>query len=110
MVVMAYRTQDRVADFGFSLEFQPEIGWRVYIVFLPVNDQELCFPYQSADRNGRHYVDWAARIGSLGEARIVAELWAEIARRYQHSDVRIRNNDTAADKAPTATPPRFDAA
>lgn len=33
MTVMDYRTRDGLADYGFSVEFRPAIGWRVYIVF-----------------------------------------------------------------------------
>jgi len=32
MVVMDYRTQDRLTDYGFSIEFQSDIGWRAYII------------------------------------------------------------------------------
>ncbi|HKS51991.1 MAG TPA: hypothetical protein VJS67_08990 [Pseudonocardiaceae bacterium] len=111
MVVMAYRTHDHIADFGFSLEYQPEIGWRVYVVFYHhrINDRARRFPYQSVDRNGRHYVDWDGRIGSLGEARIVAELWAEIVKDYQRAEVRTKSNEAATRKTPT-TKPRPDAA
>jgi hypothetical protein len=33
MAVMDYRTRDELADYGFSIEFQLDIGWRVYIIF-----------------------------------------------------------------------------
>ncbi len=33
MVVRDYRTQDGLADYGFSIEFQSDVGWRVYIIF-----------------------------------------------------------------------------
>jgi hypothetical protein len=83
---MGYRTQDGLADYGFSIEFQPEMGWRVYIIFdsfhQDYNSHEL--PHQSVE-DGRRYVDWAAKLGSLGEARIVAALWAELAQRYQRT-------------------------
>jgi hypothetical protein len=35
MAVMNYRTQDGCADYGFSIEFEPDKGWRIYIVFDP---------------------------------------------------------------------------
>lgn len=97
MVVMAYTTQDRLADYGFSIEFQSGTGWRVYIVFLPYHqnhNEGSRLPYLSTDRKGRRYVDWSAEIDSLGEARTVAELWAEIAQSYQHAGARFENGST----------------
>jgi hypothetical protein len=86
MTVMDYRTQDGLADYGFSIEFQPEIGWRVYIIFdsFHQDNNSHKLPYHSAG-DGRRYVDWAAKIGSLGEARTVAALWAELAQRYRRT-------------------------
>ena len=85
MVVMDYRTQDRLADYGFSIEFQPDVGWRVYIVFQPLPDHvdDLQLPYQAIDRNRRRYVNWSAKLDNLAEARTVAALWAELIHRYQ---------------------------
>jgi hypothetical protein len=28
-----YWTQDGLADYGFSIEFQADVGWRAYIIF-----------------------------------------------------------------------------
>lgn len=81
MAVMEYRTRDGVADYGFSIEFQPDIGWRIYIIFQPSyqgHDDTLQLPYQSIDSNGRRYVDWSSKIDNLGDARTVAALWAEL--------------------------------
>jgi hypothetical protein len=86
MVVMHYRTQDGLADYGFSIEFQPDRGWRVYVVFDPFHkgqDDSPKLPYQSKDDNGHRYVDWPSKFDSLGDAKTVAELWAELAQRYQ---------------------------
>lgn len=33
MVVRDCRMQDGLADYGFSIEFQSDVGWRVYIIF-----------------------------------------------------------------------------
>jgi hypothetical protein len=33
MAVMNYRTQDGLADYAFSIEFQSDVGWRTYIIF-----------------------------------------------------------------------------
>lgn len=33
MAVRNYRTQGGLADYGFSIEFQSDVGWRVYIIF-----------------------------------------------------------------------------
>jgi hypothetical protein len=49
MAVIDYRTRDGLADYGFSIEFQPGKGWRVYIIFQPFNhghDDNLDLPYQ----------------------------------------------------------------
>ena len=87
MTVMDYRTQDGLADFGFSIEFRPDRGWRVYIIFDSFhqrNNDSYKLPYQSVE-DGRRYVDWSPKLGSLGEARTVAALWAELAQRYQRT-------------------------
>lgn len=88
MVAMDYRTRDGLADYGFSIEFQPDVGWRVYIIFEPFqhghNDSGK-LPYQSIDGAKRRYVDWSPKLDSLGEAKTVAGLWAEVAQCYQRS-------------------------
>lgn len=84
MTVMDYRTRDGLADIGFSIEFQPDIGWRVYIVFDSFyrgRDRDRDLPYQSLDRAGRRYVNWSPKIDTLGEAKVVAGVWAELAQR-----------------------------
>jgi hypothetical protein len=103
MVVMAYRTRDRLADYGFSIEFQSDSGWRVYLVFLPhhQNDKDSRLPYLSIDHVGRRYVDWSGYINDLGEARTVAELWAEIAQSHQRSGVQSENDAAAVKNAST---------
>lgn len=86
MAVMDYRTRDGLADYGFSIEFQSDTGWRVYIVFqsfLQHRDNSVQLPYQSIDGNGRRYVDWSGRLDNLGDAKAVAALWAELAERSQ---------------------------
>jgi hypothetical protein len=86
MTVMNYRTRDGLADYGFSIDYEPSIGWRVYIVFQPYHqgdDDGLPIPYQSIDDRGRRYVDWPTKIDSLGDAKTIASLWAEVAQRYQ---------------------------
>jgi hypothetical protein len=88
MAVMDYRTQDGLADFGFSIEFQSDIGWRVYTIFQPFHhdhDDNLQLPQQSIDRNGRRYVNWSSKLDSLGDAKTVAALWAELIHRYQRT-------------------------
>jgi hypothetical protein len=91
MVVMDYRTQDGLVDYGFSIEFQPDPGWRIYIVFRSCHqslEEDTQSPYQAVDRHGRHYVNWSARLDSLGDARTVAALWAEITQRYKYTRER----------------------
>lgn len=98
MAVMDYRTRNGLADYGFSLEFQPDAGWRVYIAFQPSchNDAEnLQLPYQSIDRDGRCYVNWPSRLDSLGDAKTVAALWAELTQRHQLTQEQRRANNKA---------------
>jgi hypothetical protein len=85
MTVMSYRTQDGLADYGFSIEFESSKGWQIYIVFEPFhagNNNSHKLPYQSVE-DGRRRVDWSSKLDSLGEAKTVAALWAELAQRYQ---------------------------
>jgi hypothetical protein len=89
MVVMDYRTQDGLAHYGFSIEFQPDRGWRVYILFDSFrkgqNDGPQS-PYDALDNDGRRYVDWRSKLDSPADARAVAELWAELV----HGDQRAQ--------------------
>ncbi|MGH3478163.1 MAG: hypothetical protein ACRDRY_01305 [Pseudonocardiaceae bacterium] len=101
MAVMDYRTQDGLADYGFAIEFQPNGGWRVYIIFLPLHqdyDDGRQLPYQSIDRHGRRYVNWSSKLDSLGEAKTVAALWAELVQRYQRSQERTRASPAGPDR------------
>ena len=79
MAVMDYQTQDRLADYGFSIEFRSDVGWRVYIIFEPFqgHDDSLESPYQSIDGDERRYVDWSPKLDNLGEAKAVVRLWSE---------------------------------
>jgi hypothetical protein len=88
MVVMAYRTQDGLSDYGFSIEFESIEGWKVYIIFAPSirgRDDSSRFPYQSVAADGRRYVDWPSKVDNLGDAKTVAQLWAESAQSYQRT-------------------------
>jgi hypothetical protein len=88
MPVMDYRTQDGLAEYGFSIEFESGLGWRVYIIFEPFHqghNDNLRLPYQSIDRDGRRYVDWSSKLDGLGDAKTVAALWAELVERYQRT-------------------------
>src|SRR5262249_14310743 len=113
MAILAYRTQDGLADYGFSIEFLPDIGWRIYIVFAPGHQNEgesPRFPYQATDKHGRDYVDWSARIENLGEAKVVAELWAELTRCYQRIGAQVTDNEVAIEAPKTEPKPRTNAA
>jgi hypothetical protein len=91
MAVLDYRTRDGLADYGFSIEFDPNVGWRVYIVFQPLygdRDGSLQLPYQSTDGKGRRYVNWSPKLDSLGDAKTVAALWAELSHRHQYIPVQ----------------------
>jgi hypothetical protein len=62
MAVMDYRTRDGCVDYGFSIDYEPSRGWRVYIIFQPFHQghvDNLILPYQSVDDKGRRYVDWS---------------------------------------------------
>jgi hypothetical protein len=113
MTVMNYRTKDGLADYGFSIEYQPSIGWRVYIIFRPFHqdhDDNVRLPHQSTDDSGRSYVNWAAKVDSLGEARSVAELWADMIQRYERAAAEKKCDNAAARKPSTPRGLRTDAA
>jgi len=110
MVVMDYHTRDGLSDYGFSIEFQYNLGWRVYIVFQSphhIEGEDVRSPYQAVDRDGRHYVNWAGKLGSLGEAKTVAALWAEIDQRYQRTQGADRNLNEADRNPSTDTVSRL---
>jgi hypothetical protein len=84
IMVVDCQTNDGLAHFGFSIEFQQDTGWRVFIIFDPFHrdrDHPLDLPYQSVDNAGRRYVDWSAKINTLDEAKIVARTWSELIHR-----------------------------
>lgn len=86
MAVMTYRTRDGLADYGFSIDYQSSAGWRVYIVFESVRHgggDSLALPYQAIDTDGRRYVDWSEKLDNLGDAKMVAELWAEVVQGFR---------------------------
>ncbi|MGH3822267.1 MAG: hypothetical protein ACRDRA_05430 [Pseudonocardiaceae bacterium] len=88
MTVMIYQTRDGRAEYGFSIDYEPDRGWRAYIVFRPFHQDgsnNLKLPYQSTDSKGRHYVNWSEKLDNLGDAKAVAALWAEVAQRYQNT-------------------------
>ena len=91
MVVMDYRTRDGLADYGFSIEFMSDAGWRAYVIFHPFShspDQSQDLPYQAIDDKGRRYVDWPQKLNSLGEAKTVAGLWAELVDHYRRDQAQ----------------------
>jgi hypothetical protein len=97
MAVMDYWTQDGLSNYGFSIEFQPDRGWRVYIGFRPLyqgDNGNPKLPHQAMDDRGRYYVDWPTRVDSLGDAKTVAALWAENVEHYTRQRVQS-NNDKA---------------
>ena len=91
MVVMDYRTRDGLADYGFSIEFISDVGWRVYVIFQPFSrslHQSQDLSYQAIDDKGRRYVDWSQKLNSLGEAKTVAGLWAELVDHYRRDQAQ----------------------
>lgn len=88
MAVMDYRTRDGLVEYGFSIEFEPAGGWRIYIMLDPFckdQDDTPQLPYQSVDNDGRRYVDWSSKLDNLGDAKTVAAVWAELVQRYQRA-------------------------
>jgi hypothetical protein len=93
MTVMDYRTRDGFTDYGFAIDFQPDIGWRVYIVFQSFrqgNDDSPPLPYQSIDPTGRRYVDWSEKLDNLEDAKKVAARWAELVQGYRRDQEKKR--------------------
>jgi hypothetical protein len=104
MTVMDYRTRDGLADYGFSIEYRPGVGWRAYVVFFPIDiprSGSMLLPYQSVDHDGRPYIDWSGRIASLGDAKTVAALWAELIQRHH------ANEDEGANRSVINKPGRI---
>jgi hypothetical protein len=102
MIVMDYRTQDGLVDYGFSIEFRPDLGWRIYIVFQSCCqglEEDTQSPYQAVDRHERRYVNWSAKLDSLADARTVAALWAEITHRYHYSTTAKHSNKKEAKRS-----------
>ncbi len=98
MAVMHYRTRDGLADYGFAIEYEADGSWRVCIVFQPIyqsHHRNMNLPHQSIDDKGRCYVDWPAKIDSLGDAKTVAALWAELIHNYQCAQKLTAANDRA---------------
>jgi len=112
MAVMDYQTRDGLDNYSFAIEFLPDIGWRVYVVFQPfrLHDDGTALPHQSIDRNGRRYVDWPVRIDYLGDARTVAAAWAELIQRDRRAEVRAKNPNRAATRLKRRDQPTTDAA
>jgi hypothetical protein len=102
MTVMAYQTQDGLADYGFSIEYQSDVGWRAYIIFEPLRQEgcngNLNLLYQSVDCDGRRYVNWSSKLDSLGDAKTVATLWAEMIQRYRRTQTQRNNSPTGSDR------------
>ncbi len=109
MAVMDYWTQNGLANYGFSIEFQPGTGCRVYIVFRPRyqdNDDNSNLPHRTTDGSRRSYVEWPARIDSLGDAKTVAALWAENTERYTRERSRSSNGEAKSPAANNRRRPR----
>jgi hypothetical protein len=94
MAVMDYQTQDRLADYGFSIEFRSDVDWRVYIIFesFQGHDDSLESPYQSIDGDERRYVDWSPKLDNLGEAKAVEGSGRSLGapNLVTHAQVRVR--------------------
>jgi hypothetical protein len=99
-VLMEHRTQDGLVDYGFSIEYQPSGGWRVYIIFqsLGETDEDRSWPYQAIDSNGRRYVDWSGKLENLEDAKKLAGIWAELVHRYQGAQRQTRATTPGPDR------------
>lgn len=84
MDVMYYRTQDGLADYGFSFEPQPDGTWRAYV------ERQPSYGTRSTDAHsthrlsagGRKFVCWTTAFRTEAEARAVAQRWADSTQRY----------------------------
>lgn len=78
-----YRTQDGLADYGFSFEQQSGGAWRAYIVSQPAygtRDTSLIKTHRMHD--GRYYVCWTPEPRTLEDLKKVVRLWADRTQRY----------------------------
>jgi tetratricopeptide (TPR) repeat protein len=69
-----YRTEDGLADYGFSFERRPNGEWRIYITSQPSyegRDTSLHTTHRVSDGR-RHYVCWTAPLWKLKDAKTVA--------------------------------------
>lgn len=113
MAVMDYRSQDGFASYAFSIEFNPDMGWRIYIVFRPLyqgGEETSKRPYEAIDGSGRCYINWPTKLNNLADARTVAELWAENAEHYARAFAgngneqakKAKNSDSVKRRKPEA--------
>ncbi len=82
--VIYYRTKDGRADYGFSIERQPDGSYRAYIVSHPSygrRDTSLHVTHRLQD-GSRYYVCWTNRLETEQQARQVAALWADATQEY----------------------------
>ncbi|MGH3944997.1 MAG: hypothetical protein ACRDSI_08140 [Pseudonocardiaceae bacterium] len=91
MAVMNYRTQDGRADYGFSIEFRPDKGWRIYIISIRSRTAKTTtrnFPTKPSTTDG---VTWTGHRSSQPRRRENNfALWAELAQRYHHTQEEKR--------------------
>ncbi|MCU1608554.1 MAG: hypothetical protein JWM45_470 [Pseudonocardiales bacterium] len=88
MAVMDYQTRDGLTYYGFSIDFEPGIGWRVYIIFQPFHqghDDSLQLPYQARDIPGAAMWTGPRRSITWQTQKLLPALWAEVAQRYQRT-------------------------
>jgi hypothetical protein len=79
-----YRTKDRQADYAFSFEEQPDGNWKAYIESQPDyrgRESDAHTTHRLSD-GGRRYICWTTALGSLGQAKQVAALWADATQGY----------------------------
>jgi hypothetical protein len=112
MAVMDYRTQDGLASYAFSIEFESDVGWRVYIVFRPLyqGGEESKWSYEATSGSGRCYVNWPAKLDNLSDAKAVAALWADNAEYHAQGLTRSTGEEVKKAANPRAANRRTSAA
>ncbi len=90
--MLYYRTRDGRADYGFSIERQPDGSYRPYITAQPGYGTRSSGPHEThrlTGPGGRKFVCWDRLLHSEAAARKVAAMWADATQRYIRSGERF---------------------
>ena len=82
--IVYYRTKDGIADYGFSIERQPDGTYRAFIVSQPGYGSRPTGAHEThrLTARGRYYVCWNHPLRTEEEAKTVAALWADASQEY----------------------------